>query len=84
MRAGRFGRSTSNTNKAEGQELNTELTKDTETTEKKVTSDEMKRGAKSRFLASLGMTILGVGRRGRKSTGLKTGHYKGKKEEHIQ
>jgi hypothetical protein len=53
----------------------------------------MKRGAKSRFLApqthperkeraSLGMTIWGVGRNEGKSTGLKTGHYKGKKEEH--
>jgi hypothetical protein len=30
------------------------------------------------------MTILGAGRNEGKSTGLKTGHYKGKKEAHSQ
>jgi hypothetical protein len=57
----------SSINKAGMEELNTEITKDTETTENKVTIDEMKGGAKSRFLASLGMTILGWGGKGEKA-----------------
>jgi hypothetical protein len=66
MRAGKSGRLTSSISRTEGQELNTELTKDTETTERKVTSNEMK-GSEKQIPRSARNDNFGVGQKERKS-----------------